>query len=136
MSLQRVEVDPLAPFADQIKVDFGPVTVIVGYGVEPQYREEFLLKWADESRHMLAQPGCLTVQMYQGLAGSPTILEVASWESTADLRAAVSTEGYKRLLEAFPPCTSSPQILEPLAVPGICAGEPLRSVDRGPASPV
>jgi quinol monooxygenase YgiN len=128
MNLTRAEADPATPFAAQLIDDISPLTILVRYHVEPEYREAFIGAWTEESHHMLSQPGCLHVQMYQGIAGSLTILEVATWESSAHLRAAVASEGYRRLLAEFPPCTSSPQILERLGVPAVCTGAPLRAL--------
>lgn len=126
MGLERVELDPAVPVAEQVAEDYGPVTLINRFGVAPELREAFLAAWAQESANMLRQPGCLSVQMYQGVAGSGALVEVATWETSAQLRAALTSEEFARLIAQFPDCTSSPQLLEALGVPGACEGAPLR----------
>lgn len=126
MKLQRVELDPDRPFAAQLEVDSQPVTVIVHYGVQAQHRQAFIEAWAEESRYMTRQPGFISVQMYQAVGDGPEILEVATWESASHLKAAVMSDGHRQLLEGFPPCTSSPHLLDPVGASGVCPGGALR----------
>jgi hypothetical protein len=77
---------------------------------------------------MIEQPGLESIQMHQPITDNELFLELALWRSTNDLKAAIISEEFGRRLELFPECTSSGIMLERLLVPGICEGEPLRSL--------
>lgn len=128
MGLRRVEIDERWPLERQLELDLEPVTIVIRYGVAPEHHQAFIEAWGEEARYMLRQRGCRSVQMHRGVSGD-ALLEVATWASTGDLRAAASTDEFRMLTARFPPCTSSPQVLTRLAVPGVCEGEPLSGAD-------
>jgi heme-degrading monooxygenase HmoA len=130
MRLQRVEVDPEVPLSDQLSLNTGPATLFIHFRMEPGERDAFLEAWRQGSSYMKRQEGFMGAQMHQGIGGSRSMMEVAIWETTANLRAALSTDEWRALVEQYPRCTSSPQLFQRVAVPDICPGpESLRRQD-------
>lgn len=65
---------------------------------------------------MKAQPGFVSLRMHQGTAGSQLLLNVAVWESTEALAAALSNPEFQRVAAEFPDdVVSYPHIFEEIA---------------------
>jgi quinol monooxygenase YgiN len=70
---------------------------------------------------MRTQPGFISSQLHQGIAGSGVFFNYAVWESTAALRKALSNTDLEAIMERYGAGTViSPHIFKKLAVLGIC----------------
>ncbi|WP_270886721.1 antibiotic biosynthesis monooxygenase family protein [Pedococcus sp. 5OH_020] len=94
----------------------GPVTLMNSFTVPHGRDEEFHAMWDRTSRYFIAQPGFVSLRLHRALSPRATHrwVNVASWDSEADYRAAHSTEEFRRIVtqpgwEEFP---SSPVLYE------------------------
>ena len=118
------EMDEQVTYFEQLQDDTAePVVLINQFNVEPAEAEELLARWADDSAYMKAQPGFISAQLYRGTKGSCAFVNVAVWESAADLRAAFTTPEFQAHIAAYPKsAVASPHVFQPVAVKGVCIG--------------
>jgi hypothetical protein len=108
-----VEMDKTVKFSEQVKEDAGPIVFINKFTVNPEEVDQFLETWKSD--------GLISTQLHRGIGGSGTFINYAIWESTADLRKAVSSVDMQERLSKYPGSTIvSPYIFKKVAVPGIC----------------
>jgi hypothetical protein len=70
---------------------------------------------------MKRRQGFISTQLHRALGGSPTYLNYAIWESTADFRAALMHPEFRAKLGAYPAsAVASPHLFQKRAVPGVC----------------
>lgn len=83
-----------------------------------------LLKaWEEDANWMKQQPGYISTQLHQGIAGSTVFMNYAVWESTAHFRAAFGNPEFKKALEHYPStAVASPHLFTRLAVPNLDVG--------------
>lgn len=78
---------------------------------------------SDDAAFTQRQPGFLSTQLHRGVAGSATLINVATWESASALRKAFSTPEFQSRLARYPDGTvTSPHVFTKVSVPGICGG--------------
>jgi heme-degrading monooxygenase HmoA len=83
--------------------------------------QTFLQAWQNDAAFMKQQPGFIWAQLHRAIGGSPTYLNYAVWESTADFRAAFAHPDFRAKLSAYPSsAVASPHVFQKLAVPDIC----------------
>ncbi|MET9491120.1 antibiotic biosynthesis monooxygenase family protein [Nocardia sp. NPDC006630] len=116
------EIDPDAPFLSQLSDQGeGPVTIINTFVAREGQLEEVIEAWRQDSVVMKAQPGFVSAQLYQGIAGSHVLINVAVWESTQELAAAFGSPEFQRLLALYPDGSKSyPHLVRRAAVTGVC----------------
>ena len=120
MSLLR-PLDPAFPIERQIAIDGGPVVLVNLFTLDQADEQTFLGIWADDAAFMKRQPGFISTQLHRAIGESPTYLNYAVWESTAQFRAAFSHPEFRGKLSAYPSsAVASPHLFEKVAVPGIC----------------
>jgi hypothetical protein len=69
-------------------------------------------------------PGCLSTQLYRGVANSDVVINYAAWESAEALRKCLHSEELKAMIRDFPAGTEcKAQISQKLRVEGACAGD-------------
>jgi heme-degrading monooxygenase HmoA len=69
------------------------------------------------------QPGFISTQLHQGIAGSNVLINYAVWESVAHFRAAFNHPEFKQSLERYPSSTvASPHLFTRLSVANLCVG--------------
>jgi heme-degrading monooxygenase HmoA len=67
------------------------------------------------------QPGFISTQLHQAIGKSPTYLNYAVWESTADFRAAFTHPEFIAKLTAYPAsAVATPHLFQKVAAPRIC----------------
>lgn len=116
-----VEMDPTVTLAAQLADDGGPVILINTFVVPPEDADKLLEAWSNDAATMKRQPGFISTQLHQGIAGSGTFLNYAVWQSTAHFRAAFSNPEFRAQLGAYPDsATASPHLFRKVEVPGIC----------------
>lgn len=115
------ELDPSISFSEQITQHTGPVELVNLLVAPPGRVDELLAIWAEDAKLMKAAPGFISTQMHRGTAGSSVLCNVAVWESTQALAAALASPDFQRLFSRYPDGTVVNRlIVERIAVPGIC----------------
>lgn len=114
-------MDPNITFFEQLELDAGPVVVINKFTLDPADISQFLAGWRIHAAYMKARPGYISTQLHRGIGSSATFVNVAVWESTSHLRAAVADPNFKKTTESYPDSVeSSPHLFTKQASPGIC----------------
>jgi heme-degrading monooxygenase HmoA len=114
-------LDPNFPINNQLAIDVSPVVLVNIFILNKDDEAEFLKVWQDDAEFMKKQPGFISTQLHRALGESPTYLNYAVWESTADFRAAFSHPEFIAKLAAYPSSSvATPHLFQKVAVPGIC----------------
>ena len=114
-------LDPAFPIDRQIAIDAGPVVLVNVFTLDKADEEMFLKTWQDDAAFMKRQPGFISTQLHRAIGDSPTYLNYAVWESTADFRAAFTHPEFRAKLSAYPSsAVASPHLFQKVAVPDIC----------------
>jgi heme-degrading monooxygenase HmoA len=120
MSLLR-PMDPAFPIERQLAFDASPVVLTNVFTLDKADEQTFLQAWRDDADFMKRQPGFVSTQLHRAIGESPTYLNYAVWESTADFRAAFTHPEFIAKLSAYPSsAAASPYLFQKVAVPGIC----------------
>ena len=113
--------DPAFPIERQIAVDASPVVLVNIFTLDKADEQTFLDAWEADAHFMKRQPGFISTQLHRALGDSPTYLNYALWESTADFRAAFMHPEFRAKLSAYPSsAAASPHLFQKVAVSGIC----------------
>jgi heme-degrading monooxygenase HmoA len=120
MPLMR-PLDPAFPIDRQIAIDAAPVVLVNVFTLDAADERTFLQAWQDDAEFMKRQPGFISTQLHRAIGESPTYLNYAVWESTADFRAAFTHPEFRAKLSAYPSsAVASPHLFQKVAVSGIC----------------
>ncbi|MBV8128739.1 MAG: antibiotic biosynthesis monooxygenase [Planctomycetaceae bacterium] len=120
MSLVR-PLDPVFPIERQLAVDATPVVLVNVFTLDKADEQAFLQAWQNDAAFMKRQPGFISTQLHRAIGESPTYLNYAVWESTADFRAAFTHPEFRATLSAYPSsAVASPHLFQKVAVSGIC----------------
>ena len=115
------EMDSHVTYVQQLQEDDGQVVLINEFNVAPDDAERFLQVWADDAAFMKQQPGFVSTQLHQGIAGSTTFINVAVWESARSLGRAFASPDFQARAARYPDSTiAAPHVFKKVAVPGIC----------------
>jgi heme-degrading monooxygenase HmoA len=114
-------LDPTFPIDRQIAIDASPVVLVNVFTLDKADEETFLKAWRDDAVFMKQQPGFISTQLHRAIGESPTHLNYAVWQSTADFRAAFGHPEFRAKLSNYPSsAVASPHLFQKVAVPGIC----------------
>lgn len=114
-------LDPAFPIDRQIAIDAISVVLVNVFTLDKADEQIFLQAWQSDAAFMKQQPGFISTQLHRAIGESPTYLNYAVWESTADFRAAFMHPEFRAKLSAYPSsAVASPHLFQKLAVPGIC----------------
>jgi heme-degrading monooxygenase HmoA len=120
MSLLR-PMDPAFPIERQLAVDASPVVLVNIFTLDQADEQAFLQNWRDDALFMKRQPGFISTQLHRAIGESPTYLNYAVWESTADFRSAFTHPEFIAKLSAYPSsAVASPHLFQKVAAPGVC----------------
>ncbi len=120
MALLR-PLDPAFPIDRQISVDASPVVLVNVFTLDAADEASFLEVWQDDAAFMKRQPGFISTQLHRAIGDSPTYLNYAVWQSTADFRAAFTHPEFRAKLSAYPSsAVALPHLFQKVAVSGIC----------------
>jgi heme-degrading monooxygenase HmoA len=114
-------LDPAFPIERQVAIDASPVVLVNVFTLEEADEQTFLDAWRDDAGFMRQQPGFISTQLHRAIGESPTYLNYAVWESTADFRAAFTHPEFRAKLSSYPSsAVASPHLFQKVAVPGVC----------------
>jgi heme-degrading monooxygenase HmoA len=121
--LQLKPLDPNVPIFQQLGANVSPVVLVNVFQVAEQDVAALLEAWEADANWMKQQPGYISTQLHQGIAGSTVFLNYAVWESVAHFRAAFTHPDFQSALEYYPStATASPHLFTRLTVPNLCVG--------------
>lgn len=117
----HIELDENTTLSEQLSgSEGGPVVLINRFHVPADDEETFLRLWQEDARFMMRH-GCLSGQLYKGIEGSSTYVNIAVWESPQDMARAFGDPEFQRTIARYPEsCTASPHLFKKVAVPGVC----------------
>lgn len=119
--LQRAEMDDHVSLSDQLANEVGPVRLVNTFRVAPDDADALLQAWAVDAAYLKGKPGFISTQLYRGVGGSTTFLNVAVWESVQAFREAFGDPVFQEGFARYPDTTvASPHLFQKVAVPGIC----------------
>jgi len=114
-------LDPAFPIERQLALDATPVVLVNVFRLDKADEQTFLEAWQKDAAFMKRQPGFISTQLHRAIGDSPTYLNYAVWESTADFRTAFTNPEFRAALSAYPASAEvSPHLFQTVAVPGIC----------------
>jgi heme-degrading monooxygenase HmoA len=120
MPLMR-PLDPAFPIDRQIPIDATSIVLVNVFTLDKADEQTFLQAWQVDADFMKRQSGFISTQLHRAIGESPTYLNYAVWESTADFRAAFAHPEFRAKLSAYPSsAVASPHLFQKVAVPGIC----------------
>ena len=121
--LQLRPMDPEVPIFQQLNSEASPAILVNVFTVAEADIPALLDAWQQDANWMKLQPGYISTQLHQGLAGSTVFLNYAVWESVAHFRAAFQHPEFKSALENYPAsAVASPHLFSRLNVPNLCVG--------------
>lgn len=121
--LQLKPLDENVPIFQQINADMSPVVLVNIFQVTEEDIPALLTAWEADANWMKTQPGYISTQLHQGIAGSTVFMNYALWESVAHFRAAFSHPDFKQALSHYPSSVvASPHLFTRLNVPNLCVG--------------
>ena len=95
-------LDPQTPMVAQFREKTGPIVLANTFVVPQERTASFLALFRRQAEFMRAQPGFVSLQLHQGTAGSELLMNVAVWESTDALAAALGSPEFQRLSAESP----------------------------------
>ena len=114
-------LDPAFPIERQIAIEASSVVLVNVFTLDKADEAAFLEAWSNDAAIMKRQPGFISTQLHRAIGDSPTYLNYAVWESTADYRAAFTHPEFRAKLSAHPSsAVASPHLFQKVGVPGIC----------------
>ena len=121
--VQLKPLDPTVSIFQQISTDLSPVVLVNLFQVAEVDIPALLKAWEADANWMKQQPGYISTQLHQGIAGSNVFMNYAVWESVAHFRAAFTHPEFKKSLDHYPPsAVASPHLFTRLTVPNLCVG--------------
>ena len=93
--LQLKPLDQNVPIFQQINTDVSPVVLVNVFQVAEEDIAALLKAWEADANWMKQQPGYISTQLHQGIAGSTVFMNYAVWESVAHFRAAFAHPEFK-----------------------------------------
>ena len=115
------ELDKAVTLADQMEADEGPIVLINLFTVDPADEDALMIAWAHDADFMKAQPGYISTQLHQGIAGSSTFLNYAVWQDVKSFRAAFTNPEFQRRIADYPEsAVARPHLFRKCAVANHC----------------
>jgi heme-degrading monooxygenase HmoA len=120
------QVQPLdadVPIFNQLQTEESPVILVNVLRVAEADIPAMLKAWTQDGEWMKRQPGFISTQLHQGIAGSTVFLNYAVWESVAHYRAAFNDPEFRAAVERYPASVIvSPHLFKRLSIPNLCVG--------------
>jgi heme-degrading monooxygenase HmoA len=121
--LQLKPLDQAVPIFQQLASDVSPVVLVNIFQVAEADIPALIEAWTADANWMKQQPGYISTQLHQGIAGSTVFMNYAIWESVEYFRAAFNHPAFKKALEHYPSSAiASPHLFTRLTVPNLCVG--------------
>ena len=116
-------LDHKVPIFQQLASEQTPVVLVNIFHVDQTESHALLAAWESDANWMKQQPGFISTQLHEGIAGSTVFMNYAVWESVAHFAAAFNHPEFRKALEAYPSSTvASPHLFKRLSVPNLCVG--------------
>ena len=116
-------LDPAVPIFAQLGAQLAPVVLVNIFRVAEGDIPALLVAWEADANWMKQQPGYISTQLHQGIAGSTVFMNYALWRSVAHFRTAFSHPDFKQALAHYPSsAVASPHLFTRLSVPNLCVG--------------
>jgi len=121
--VQLQPLDTNVPIFQQLQTDQSPVILVNLFRVDAADLQALLKAWTQDAEWMKRQPGFISTQLHQAIAGSTVLLNYAVWESVAHFRAAFNHPEFKAALDRYPSSAiASPHLFTRLSIPNLCVG--------------
>lgn len=121
--VQLKPLDPIVPIFQQLGADISPVVLVNIFQVAEADIPTLLAAWEADANWMKQQPGYISTQLHQGIAGSTVFMNYAVWEPVAHFRAAFTHPEFQKALDHYPSsAVASPHLFTRLTVPNLCVG--------------
>lgn len=121
--LQLKPLDENVPIFRQLGSELAPVVLVNIFSVAEADIPALMKAWEADANWMKQQPGYISTQLHQGIAGSTVFMNYALWESVAHFRAAFNHSEFKSALAHYPSsAVASPHLFTRLTVPNLCIG--------------
>lgn len=121
--VQLTPLDANVPIFQQLSAAVSPVVLVNIFHVAEGDIPALLHAWEADANWMKQQPGYISTQLHQGIAGSTVFMNYAVWESVAHFRAAFTHPEFTKALEHYPSsAVASPHLFTRLTVPNLCVG--------------
>ncbi len=121
--VQLKPLDLAVPIFQQLSADVSPMVLVNVFQVAESDIPALLGAWQADANWIKQQPGYISTQLHQGIAGSTVFLNYAVWESVAHFRAAFTHPDFTKALEHYPSsAVASPHLFARLTVPNLCVG--------------
>jgi heme-degrading monooxygenase HmoA len=115
------EMDDTITLEKQFETEVGPVIVMNKFNVGPDEVEEFLKVFAETTKVFKQQPGFISAQLHQGIAGSSTFVNYVVWESVAHFKQAFDKPEFRtNMANVLPNTVMSPHLFKKIAISGVC----------------
>lgn len=115
------ELDTIVTLADQMQTEEGPVVLINLFTVDAEDEKALLRAWAHDADFMKSQPGYISTQLHQGIAGNSTFVNYAIWQNVQSFRDAFTHPEFQRRIADYPAsAVARPHLLRKLAVEDHC----------------
>lgn len=115
------EMDDNITLDKQFETEVGPVVVMNKFNVSPGEVEEFLKVFAETTKVFKQQPGFISAQLHQGIAGSSTFINYVVWESVAHFKQAFDKPEFRtNMANVLPNTVMSPHLFKKIAIAGVC----------------
>ncbi len=115
------ELDSVVTLADQMKADDGPIVLINVFTIAQEDEAALIKAWAHDADFMKEQPGYISTQLHQGLAGSSSYINYAVWQDVESFRNAFTHPEFQRRIQEYPAsAVASPHLFKKIAVPNHC----------------
>ena len=89
MAAKLKELDSIVTLGEQMMAgEDGPVILMNVFTVAPEDTDALVEAWAHDAAFMKEQPGYISTQLHQGIAGSSSFVNYAVWQDVASFRAA------------------------------------------------
>jgi heme-degrading monooxygenase HmoA len=121
--LQLQPLDAKVPIFKQLEAERSPVVLVNIFHVPEADVPLLINAWATDGAWMKRQPGFISTQLHQGIAGSSVLMNYAVWESVAHFRAAFNHPEFKQSLALYPSSTvATPHLFTRLSISNLCVG--------------
>ena len=123
--MKHVELDPTRTLAEQISETSTQPTILLNvFDVDRKDEEAFKKAWAEDAAFFKRQPGYISAQLHQGIAGSRMWMNYAVFENTAAFAATTRQAEFGPMRAGYPDsATARPHLFRRVHVPLICVGE-------------
>ena len=112
-------LDHKVPIFQQLGSEQSPVVLVNIFHVDQTDSQALLAAWESDANWMKQQPGCISTQLHEGIAGSTVFMNYV-WESVAHFNAYPE---FRKALENYPSsAVASPHLFKRLSVPNLCVG--------------